>query len=55
VIVYDFDICLALVLFFFAWIVTWIETPSRYPLRTLACPTVPPSPSSTESAASSEA
>ena len=55
VIIYDFDICLALVLFLFAWIVTWIETPARYPRKIPACPTVPQSPSSTESAASSGA
>ncbi|MGO8992092.1 MAG: hypothetical protein ACLQVI_02100 [Polyangiaceae bacterium] len=55
VIIYDFYICFALMLFLFAWIATWIATPSRYPLKSSACQTVPPSRSSTESAASSGA
>ena len=53
-VVYDYYICAALLGFFVAWIATWIVTPSekaRYPLVT-ACPTDPPHPSSTESAAS---
>ena len=53
VIIYDFYICFALMVFLLAWIVTWIATPARYPLPSTACQTLPPSRSSTESVASS--
>jgi hypothetical protein len=52
-IIYDYYICVALLVFLVAWIATWIGTPARYPLKTVACQTDQPPPSSTASAVSS--